>query len=334
MCHHKADLSAIAFAQLQLFNKPFPICKCSNHSCIAVSEAISGCFKCQTEVHLEKHKITLHFSWNLPAEQCLPLLLPLPACPFQQQSSQPALLPSCPLAQNTAQLMLGALCLSAAQDSCGHQVMRNQTLFLPHVLPSPSRMQVTCGSAVTVLLFQLRAATVHHNMSACHQFYTVNINYWLQLWETLLSLTLTPIYILLYLGFLIVNSTSQKPLWSTITVAILTVENKQKKIWMELNEFSNPKLPSAISLCYDTEIKPHSWHTKELSTHALWACIQGLVVILRPLPMRNSIKLLEEENSHPGLPAVLILLCPNEHSQCPQKAAEEKKECQLSGTQL
>lgn len=103
---------------------------------------------------------------------------------------------------------------------------------------------------------------------------------------------------------------------------------------MELNEFSNPKLPSAISLCYDTEIKPHSWHTKELSTHALWACIQGLVVILRPLPMRNSIKLLEEENSHPGLPAVLILLCPNEHSQCPQKAAEEKRECQLSGTQL
>lgn len=135
MCHHKADLSAIAFAQLQLFNKPFPICKCSNHSCIAVSEAISGCFKCQTEVHLEKHKITLHFSWNLPAEQCLPLLLPLPACPFQQQSSQPALLPSCPLAQNTAQLMLGALCLSAAQDSCGHQVMRNQTLFLPPFAP-------------------------------------------------------------------------------------------------------------------------------------------------------------------------------------------------------
>lgn len=205
----------------------------------------------------------------------------------------------------------------------------------PRLLPSPPRMQVTCGSAVTVLLFQLRAATVHHNMSACHQFYTVNINYWLQLWETLLSLTLTPIYILLYLGFLIVNSISQKPLWSTITVAILTVENKQKKIWMELNEFSNPKLPSAISLCYDTEIKPHSWHTKELSTHALWACIQGLVVILRPLPMRNSIKLLEEENSHPGLPAVLILLCPNEHSQCPQKAAEkEKRECQLSGTQL
>lgn len=152
--------------------------------------------------------------------------------------------------------------------------------------------------------------------------------------NTLLPLTSTPIYISLHFGFLIVNSVSRNPLWSTITVAILTVENKTK-VWMELNEFSNPKLPSAISLCYDTEIKPHSWHTKELSTHALWACIQSLVVILRPLPMRKSIKLFEEENSHPGLPAVLILLCPNEHSQCPQKAAErEKWESQLLGTQL
>lgn len=83
--------------------------------------------------------------------------------------------------------------------------------------------------------------------------------------NTLLPLTSTPIYISLHFGFLIVNSVSRNPLWSTITVAILTVENKTK-VWMELNEFSNPKLPSAISLCYDTEIKPHSWHTKELST--------------------------------------------------------------------
>ena len=132
MCHHKANISATAFAQLQLFNKPFPICKCSNHSCIAVLEAISGCLKCRTEVHLEKLKITLQFSWNLPVKQCLHLLLPFPACPFQQQSPHPALLPSCPLAQNIARLVLGALCLSAAQGSCDHQVVRN-----PNPVSSP-----------------------------------------------------------------------------------------------------------------------------------------------------------------------------------------------------
>lgn len=178
MCRHKANISAIAFAQLQLFNKPFPICKCSNHSCIAVLEAISGCLKCRTEVHLEKHKITLHFSWNLLAEQCLRQLLPFPACPFQQQPSHPALLPSCPPAQNAAHLVLGALSLSAPQGSCGHQVVRNPNPASPScVLPSPLRMQVTRGSAATALLFLLRAAAVRRDMSVCHQFYIVNINY-------------------------------------------------------------------------------------------------------------------------------------------------------------
>lgn len=79
------------------------------------------------------------------------------------------------------------------------------------------------------------------------------------------------------LWFLIVISVSRKPLLTTINVAILNLKKKKNSL-MELNEFSNPKLPSAINLCFDTEIKPHSCYARGISTRALWACAQSLIV--------------------------------------------------------
>lgn len=36
-------------------------------------------------------------------------------------------------------------------------------------------------------------------------------------------------------------------------------------------------LPS-VCFCFDMEIKSHSWYAREISTRALWACAQGLMV--------------------------------------------------------
>jgi len=89
MHYHKANIFAIAFSQLQLFNKPFPTHKCSNHSSVVASEAISGCWKCWTkahveiQAHVEIHNVRERFSGYLLAEQFLSRLLPFPDCLFQ-----------------------------------------------------------------------------------------------------------------------------------------------------------------------------------------------------------------------------------------------------------
>lgn len=93
-CTNIKQTFAIAFAQLQLSNKPFPIRKCSNHSCVVALEAISGCSKCRTEAHLEIYNVVEHFSCYLLAEQFLLLLLPFPNCSLFQPGILPPLHPA------------------------------------------------------------------------------------------------------------------------------------------------------------------------------------------------------------------------------------------------
>lgn len=80
MHYYKANIFAIAFAQLQLFNKPFSICKWSSHSCVVVLEAVSGFLKCLAGAHLGIYNISEHCCQQSgSSRRSCPFPLPVPA---------------------------------------------------------------------------------------------------------------------------------------------------------------------------------------------------------------------------------------------------------------